>query len=116
MVCHHVGPQAQGRGCGGQKVPKAERCRAGQGRAGRCWVGPTLPRTWQHLRRGVGEKVEVGPEQDGTGTQLSCEDTLPPPRPRASPPDIHMTHVWLPAQPASLPITLTFLPPAPAGD
>lgn len=68
------------------------------------------------LRSGVRVRAgsRVYSEQGGPGTQLSCEDT--PPHPWALPPDIHMTHIWLPARPAPLPITLTFLPLAPAGD
>lgn len=91
-------------------MPKAERCRAGQGRARRCWVGPTFPGTWQHLRRGVGKRVEVGPEQDGTGTQLSCEDMLLPPPPGLA--TGHSHDPRLAARPACIPANHADLPPA----
>lgn len=81
---------------------------------GQCGAGLPFLGAWQQPQKwGEGEgRVQGYSKQGGPGTQLSCEDT--PPHPWALPPGIHMTHIWLPARAAPLPITPTFLPLAPA--
>lgn len=82
---------------------------------GQGWASLPFLGTWQQPQKwstGKGQ-VQGYPKRGRPGTQLSCEDT--PAHPWALPLDIHMTHIWLPARPAPLPITLTFLPLAPAG-